>query len=147
MVLADLNGDAAQAAATQLTDDGYDAIGVDVDITSSESAAAMAAATVDRFGGIDILVNNAALRSELQRTRLVDLPTDWFERVMRMSVMGAVVCARVVLDSMVERGGRRIVNQSSAGGFSAVASTASARTRSTTSRPDSRRSFGRSAST
>jgi NAD(P)-dependent dehydrogenase (short-subunit alcohol dehydrogenase family) len=62
-------------------------------------------------------VNNAALMKEIPRTRLVDLPTDWFERILRVNVMGAVVCTRAVLASMVERGGGRVVNGSSAGGF------------------------------
>ena len=44
-------------------------IGVRTDVTSEESTLAMARAAVDAFGGIDILVNNAALMSELPRRR------------------------------------------------------------------------------
>ncbi len=117
VVLADLDRGAAEAAAKDLQADGLAAIGVEVDITQPESANAMAAAAVERFGGIDILINNAAIMSEVPRTRLVDLPVDWFERILRVNVMGAVVCTRAVLDSMVERGGGRIINGSSAGGF------------------------------
>lgn len=117
VALADLNGDAAAAAAAKLVADGYSAIGVALDITDPTSAAAMAATVTERLGGIDILVNNAALMSELPPSRLVDLPIDWFERAMRVNVMGAVVCSKAVMESMLARGGGRIINGSSAGGF------------------------------
>lgn len=117
IVLADLNGDAAEDEAARLVGDGFSAIGVHVDITDPESATAMAAAATAWFGGIDILVNNAALMSEIPKLPLLDIPTDWFERIMRVNVMGAVVCTRSVRDSMIERGGGRIINGSSAGGF------------------------------
>jgi NAD(P)-dependent dehydrogenase (short-subunit alcohol dehydrogenase family) len=117
VALADLNGEAADTEAAKLASDGYSAMGVQLDITDPESARAMADHVTQRFGGIDILVNNAALMSELPRTRLVDLPTDWFERVLRVNVMGAVVCSKAVLESMISRGGGRIINGSSAGAF------------------------------
>lgn len=117
VVLADLNADAAESTAQTLRAEGFEVIATKVDITSPVSAAAMAAVAVEAFAGIDILVNNAALMSEVPQTRLVDLPTDWFERIMGVNVMGVVVCARAVLDSMIGRGGGRIVNGSSAGGF------------------------------
>jgi NAD(P)-dependent dehydrogenase (short-subunit alcohol dehydrogenase family) len=117
VALADLNGAAASAAAERLASEGYRAIGVQLDITDPGSAAAMAEAVTKHFGGIDILINNAALMSEIPRSSLLDLPTEWFERILRVNVMGAVVCAKAVRDSMVSRGGGRIINGSSAGAF------------------------------
>jgi NAD(P)-dependent dehydrogenase (short-subunit alcohol dehydrogenase family) len=117
VAVADLNEDAAVAAASALEAEGYEAFGVALDVVDPDSAAAAAAAVVDRFGGIDILVNNAALMSEIPRSSLLDLPLDWFERVIRVNVMGAVVCSKAVVGSMLARGGGRIVNGSSAGGF------------------------------
>src|SRR3954471_11291332 len=61
VVLADLDGDAAQRAADEIVAGGGAGVGVAVDVRSLESAEAMAAAAVDAFGGIDILVNNAAI--------------------------------------------------------------------------------------
>lgn len=117
VVLADLDEEAAHKEAKQLESEGHSAIGVRVDVTDPDSATAMAIAAIDRFGGIDILINNAALMSEIPRVPLLDLPTEWFERILRVNVMGAVVCARAVRDSMVERGGGRIINGCSAGAF------------------------------
>jgi NAD(P)-dependent dehydrogenase (short-subunit alcohol dehydrogenase family) len=117
VVLADLDGPGAEQEAAKLAAEGYPAIGVRVDITDPDAAAAMALAASERFGGVDILVNNAALMSEIPRTTLTELPLEWFERVLRVNVMGAVVCTKAVKASMIERGGGRIINQVSAGAF------------------------------
>jgi NAD(P)-dependent dehydrogenase (short-subunit alcohol dehydrogenase family) len=117
VVLADLNEEGAAKAASALTADGFNVSSVPVDITVPDSAAAMATHAVEQFGGIDILVNNAALMSEIPLTGLLALPTEWFERVMRVNVMGAVVCSAAVRQAMIDRGGGRIVNQTSAGAF------------------------------
>jgi NAD(P)-dependent dehydrogenase (short-subunit alcohol dehydrogenase family) len=125
VVLADLDGDAAEREAMKLSADGpgadsgarFDALGVQLDVTSPSSAAAVAEAVTARFGGIDILVNNAAIMTELPKGRLVDLSVDDWDLVMRVNVMGTIVCARAVLESMIDRGGGRIINGSSAGGF------------------------------
>jgi NAD(P)-dependent dehydrogenase (short-subunit alcohol dehydrogenase family) len=77
----------------------------------------MAKYATDVFGGIDILVNNAALMAEIPQVDILDLPADWFDRVMRVNVFGAIVCAAAVKESMAGRGGGRIVNQVSAGAF------------------------------
>jgi NAD(P)-dependent dehydrogenase (short-subunit alcohol dehydrogenase family) len=117
VVLADINAERAEKAATALASDGFAASSVRVDITDPDSAAGMAAHAVAAFGGIDILVNNAALMSEIPQTGLLDLPPEWFDRVMRVNVMGAVICAKAVRQPMIERGGGRIINQVSAGAF------------------------------
>jgi NAD(P)-dependent dehydrogenase (short-subunit alcohol dehydrogenase family) len=117
VVLADLDGEMAERVAAELTAQGREAIGVRVDITDPDAATAMVQAAVDAFGGVDILINNAALMKEIPRASILDLPLDWFERVMRVNVMGALVCARAVVPSMVERGGGRIINQVSGGAF------------------------------
>ncbi len=117
VVLADLDGEKAERAAAELVAQGREAIGVRVDITDPDAAASMAQAAIDAFGGIDILVNNAALMSEIPMGSVLTLPLDWWERVMKVNVMGALVCTRAVVPAMLERGGGRIINQVSGGAF------------------------------
>lgn len=117
VVVTGTNTDAAESAARALVKDGFRATGVRVDITDRDSTVAMAAHAVDAFGGIDILVNNAALMSEIPRIDLLDLPTEWFDRVMRVNVLGAIHCSAAVKPSMVGRGCGRIINIVSAGAF------------------------------
>jgi NAD(P)-dependent dehydrogenase (short-subunit alcohol dehydrogenase family) len=117
VALADLEGDAAGEAAVQLAATGVSAIGVQVDITDEASARAMAARVTAEFGGVDILVNNAALMREIPEVPLMELPLEWWHRVMNVNVAGALVCARACVPSMIERGGGKIVNQSSGGAW------------------------------
>jgi NAD(P)-dependent dehydrogenase (short-subunit alcohol dehydrogenase family) len=117
VVLADLDGDKAQAVAGKLADGHDTVIGARVDITDPDAVSEMVAVATDRFGGVDVLVNNAALMAEIPRASLMTLPLDWFERILRVNVMGALVCTRAVAPSMIERGGGRIINQVSAGAF------------------------------
>jgi NAD(P)-dependent dehydrogenase (short-subunit alcohol dehydrogenase family) len=119
VALADINDEGAERAAAALEGDGLRATSVRVDITDRESAAMMAAQTVARFGGIDILVNNAALMAEIPHVDVLDISADWFDRVMRVNVLGAIHCSAAVKASMLERGGGRIINQVSAGAFMA----------------------------
>jgi len=119
VALADVNASAAEEAAERLTKEGFGAVGVGVDITDRDSTARMAARTVEALGGVDILVNNAALMAEIPQVDVLDLPDEWFDRVMRVNVLGALHCAAAVKAHMVQRGGGRIINQVSAGAFMA----------------------------
>jgi NAD(P)-dependent dehydrogenase (short-subunit alcohol dehydrogenase family) len=119
VVLADLDADAAARAADELGAKGYEAIGTAVDVRSADSARAMAQAAVDAFGGIDILVNNAAIMVELPPYALDTMPVEDWDRVMAVNFRGPLLCVQAVLLAMDERGGGRIVNGLSAGAFMA----------------------------
>jgi NAD(P)-dependent dehydrogenase (short-subunit alcohol dehydrogenase family) len=117
VVLADLDDASARTAADDLTTDGFGAIGVGVDVVDVDSTRAMAAAAVDAFGGIDILVNNAAIMTDLPRYGLSNMPVDEWDRVMNVNLRGPLLTTQAVLPSMTERGGGRIINGLSAGAF------------------------------
>jgi len=117
VVLADVNAEGAIAAASELEARGLRATGVAVDVTSEESAAGMAARTLEAFGGIDILVNNAALMAEPPQVSLLEYPLDWWNRVLAVNLTGALLCSRACVPAMIERGGGKIINQSSGGAF------------------------------
>jgi NAD(P)-dependent dehydrogenase (short-subunit alcohol dehydrogenase family) len=119
VVLADVDEGAATAAAEASRRDGFDAIGVAVDVRDLASAQSMANAAVDAFGGIDILVNNAAIMRDLPAYGLSNMPVDEWDRVIDVNLRGPLLCTQAVLPSMLERGGGRIVNGLSAGAFSA----------------------------
>ncbi|MDM7956655.1 SDR family oxidoreductase [Blastomonas sp.] len=119
VVVADINGDGAQSVADEITALGCKAIAVRVDITNRESTAAMAASATEAFGGIDILVNNAALMVEIVGAPASQISTENFDRALRVNLHGALNCTQAVIASMAARGGGRIVNQLSAGAFPA----------------------------
>jgi NAD(P)-dependent dehydrogenase (short-subunit alcohol dehydrogenase family) len=119
VVLADIDASTADAAAAQLRASGSRAVGVAVDVTEIDSTRALAAAAVDEFGGVDILVNNAAIMRELPPYGLTNMPVDEWDRVMNVNLRGPLLCAQAVVPSMTERAGGRIVNGLSAGAFTA----------------------------
>ena len=77
----------------------------------------MAQAAVDAFGGIDILVNNAAIMVDLPPYGLANIPVDEWDRVIDVNLRGPLLCTQAVLPAMEARGGGRIVNGLSAGAF------------------------------
>ena len=115
IVIADLAG-AAEAAA-RLGADGARAIGVTADVASERDAAAMAAAAVSEFGGIDVLVNNAGIYASLKPRPFQEIDAAEWRRVLEVNVIGVFLSARAVLPAMQARGGGRIINISSGVAF------------------------------
>ncbi len=79
----------------------------------------LAEAAVAAFGGIDILVNNAALMVELGASAAATIALEEWNRIINVNVTGALLCAQAVIPQMRKRGGGRIVNQVSGGAFPA----------------------------
>jgi NAD(P)-dependent dehydrogenase (short-subunit alcohol dehydrogenase family) len=117
VVIADINLEAAQLTADVLKNKGFRAIAVHLDVTSAESAAQMASATIAEFGGIDILINNAAVMTDLPPYGLSNMPVPDWDRVLNVNLRGPLLCTQAVIESMTARGGGRIVNGLSAGAF------------------------------
>ena len=92
---------------------GGQALGVGVDVTDADSAVAMADAAVERFGAINILVNNAALYGALHGGRFDQLDSDEWDRCMAVNVKGLWHCCKAVVPAMREAGGGSIINISS----------------------------------
>lgn len=111
--LAVLDIDAAQAAAlaAELARGG-EALGLGCDVTD-EAACARAIETVtERFGGIDVLVNNAGIT---HRSAFAKTDTRVFRRVMDVNLFGAIHCTKAALPSLLERRGLVIAVSSIAG--------------------------------
>jgi NAD(P)-dependent dehydrogenase (short-subunit alcohol dehydrogenase family) len=119
VVVADLNEAGAQSVADEIIAAGGKAIAVRVDITDRAAVAAMVEAATAAFGGVDILVNNAALMVEIVGTPACQISTEDLNKALAVNLHGALNCAQAVVPSMASRGGGRIVNQLSAGAFPA----------------------------
>ena len=120
VVVADLNAEGARTVVDEIVAAGGKAISVGVDITDPALVGAMAGAATEAFGGIDILVNNAALMVEVGAAQAADVPLEDWNRLMNVNVTGALICSQAVIPSMRARGGGRIVNQVSGGAFPAM---------------------------
>src|SRR3546814_19245970 len=71
------------------------------------------------FGGLDILVNNAALMVEAVGTPAIQTSIADFDRLMRINLTGALICSKAAVPLFEARGGGKIVTQLSAGGLPA----------------------------
>jgi len=88
-----------------------------VDVADPASAAAMAALADECLGGIDFLVNNAAIFGGMQIDSLLNIDWDYLQRFLSVNLLGALVCTRACFKSMRRRGGGAIVNQSSTAAY------------------------------
>ncbi|AMO71309.1 SDR family oxidoreductase [Sphingorhabdus sp. M41] len=120
VVVADLNEDGALAVAEEVIAAGGKALGVKVDVADEASTLAMGAAAIEKFGGVDILVNNAALMVDVSYDNCETVSMDAWNKAFAVNLNGALLCARACIPSMRERGGGRIINQTSGGAFPAT---------------------------
>lgn len=108
VVVADLNDEAGEKVAADIG-----GLYVHTDVSDPASAEALAAATVERYGNINGLVNNAAIYGGMKLDFLITVPWDYYKKFMSVNLDGALVCTRAVYKKMAKRGGGAIVNQSS----------------------------------
>jgi NAD(P)-dependent dehydrogenase (short-subunit alcohol dehydrogenase family) len=92
---------------------GGEALGVTTDVADAQSTQAMAAQTLQRFGRIDILVNNAAVYGGLKLTPFEGIPEAEWDRVMAVNVKGLWLCCKAVIPPMKQQGKGKIINISS----------------------------------
>ena len=117
VVVADLNAEGGEQVAKQIEADGGTAMFVSCDVSSAESAAALVERVEAAYGGIDGLVNNAAIYGSMQFDLLISVDWDYYKKFMSVNMDGALVMTRAVYPSMQRRGGGAIVNQSSTGAY------------------------------
>ncbi len=98
------------ALAGELRACGVEALAIACDVTRHEEVAALVRETLEHFGRIDVLVNNAGMT--VKKPALEYLPEDW-ERVIALNLSGVFYVAQAVGRQMVRQGGGRIINISS----------------------------------
>jgi NAD(P)-dependent dehydrogenase (short-subunit alcohol dehydrogenase family) len=113
VVVAEINEGTAKDTAEAINSAGGSALAVRTDVTDPDSCAAMVAAAVQRFGTVDILVNNAAIYDGLQMDAFEDLDLATWNQVLNVNVTGTWLATRAVTPLMKEKGYGKIVNISS----------------------------------
>ena len=113
-VVADVDVNAAQEVAAEITGQGGHALGIAVDVSRAADVGAMAATAVERFGGIDLLYNNAGIQTYGSVTELEEPAWD---RVFAVNVKGIYLCSRACIPHMRSRGAGAIVNAASIQGL------------------------------
>jgi NAD(P)-dependent dehydrogenase (short-subunit alcohol dehydrogenase family) len=106
--VADVDGDAAERTAAECRE----AFAVRVDVADSDSVRAMYATTCERYGGIDVLYNNAGISPADDDSILVTEPDAW-NRVLAVNATGVYLCCKHGIPHLLERGGGSVINVAS----------------------------------
>ena len=106
--VADVNEEAGEKTAG----DCREAFFVKVDVTDPDSVQAMFAATAERYGGIDVLYNNAGIMSGDDES-VLETEADAFQRVQDVNTKGVFLCCKYGIPHLLERGGGSVINVAS----------------------------------
>ncbi|HEU4325316.1 MAG TPA: SDR family oxidoreductase, partial [Roseiflexaceae bacterium] len=118
VVVGDINVENADRVARQIGEAGGQAISVQFDISDDASVAALIAAAVETYGGLDLLHANAAdLSIVFQDLDALTVPLEIFDRTIAVNLRGHLLCTRHALPALLKRGGGAIVYTSSAAAF------------------------------
>jgi NAD(P)-dependent dehydrogenase (short-subunit alcohol dehydrogenase family) len=117
VVIADVEVDRGQVLASEL---GSDAFYRQADVSDPDQVGALVAAAVEKFGGLDIMVNNAGVSGTMHRRFLDDDLAD-FHRIMAVNVLGVMAGTRDAARQMAAGHGGSIINMTSIGGIQAGA--------------------------
>jgi 3-oxoacyl-[acyl-carrier protein] reductase len=113
VVVADVRGDAAEAAAPRIKDAGFEAIAMQVDVGDAASVAALVERTLALWGRIDVLINNAGVESS---SPFLQIGFEEYECVIRVNVTGVWLLCQAIIPVMVKQKSGAIVNVSSVAG-------------------------------
>jgi 3-oxoacyl-[acyl-carrier protein] reductase len=105
---------------SQIREQGGEALAIQTDIADERQVERLMADTVERYGRIDILINNAGIGGG---SRLIDTSTETFDQVMNINVRGTFFCCRAGFRQMKRQGGGVIINMSSVAGLQAWSGT------------------------
>ncbi|MEI4768118.1 3-oxoacyl-ACP reductase FabG [Psychrobacillus sp. FJAT-51614] len=114
VVLADFDTNSGVQQENELVGKGFDVKFVQVDVAKRESVDALVQQTMDHFGTIDILINNAGITRDAMLTKMT---AEDFSHVLDVNLTGVFNCTQAVLPHLVEKGYGKIINTSSVSGI------------------------------
>jgi len=114
VIIADVNAEAGEASAREINDEGGRAIFVRCDVTHADECRRVVEKTVECFGGLDILFNNAGVTRRASVIETTEKEWDW---VMAVNVKSVFLISKAAIPVMVEAGGGIIVNSGSGWGL------------------------------
>lgn len=110
VVIADINVEDIERTVSEIQAMGGEAMGLTVDVTNTESVNKMIASTVEKYGKLDVLVNNAGITMD---ATLLKMTEDQWDKVIDVNLKGVYICGQAAAKVMVEQGSGVILNASS----------------------------------
>lgn len=113
IVVAEYNGETGKRVADEINEKGHNAFFIKTDVADEKSTQAMAEGTVEKYGRIDILINNAAVFATLGFKPFDQIPVEEWDRVMTVNLRGLWLCSKAVVPFMKKQNKGKIINTSS----------------------------------
>jgi NAD(P)-dependent dehydrogenase (short-subunit alcohol dehydrogenase family) len=110
----DLMADTAQATAREIKDGGGQADSLQADVSVAADVERMVSTTVERFGRLDVLVNNAGIEVVMP---IVQVPEEMWDRLIDVNLKGVFLGCKYAIPQMIKQGGGAIVNTASIAGL------------------------------
>jgi NAD(P)-dependent dehydrogenase (short-subunit alcohol dehydrogenase family) len=114
VIIADIAEELAQKTADEIISEGGNAVAYKLDVTDSEQYKAFVDAVVERFGRIDVLVNNAGLN---RRNLCVNMPEEDWNTIINVNLTGVWIGCKMVAPVMIAQGSGKIINTCSIMGY------------------------------
>lgn len=114
IVLTDINEEAVQQAADELKGQGFDCIGIKCDVTSEDEIKAAIDQTVETFGSLDVLINNAGMQHV---SPIEEFPTEKYELLIKIMLVAPFIATKHAFPIMKKQGFGRIINMASINGL------------------------------
>jgi NAD(P)-dependent dehydrogenase (short-subunit alcohol dehydrogenase family) len=114
VMCADIDGEGADRVARQIADSGGEAASLPADVSRAADAERMVQGTVERWGRLDVLVNNAGIVFVLPLTQV---PEEEWDRLMSVNLKGVYLGCKYAIPQMVSQGKGAIVNTASIAGL------------------------------
>ena len=108
LVIADL--DSGESVVEEIRSAGGDALDVPTDVSTKDGCENMVAKTVDQFGRLDILVNNAAIFTSVERSNFDEIPVEEWDAVMGVNIRGVWLACCAAVKPMRENGYGKIIS-------------------------------------
>ena len=115
VVVADYNGESAQETAKMIMDAGGEQLAITGDVSNPDDVDRIVSSTVDKFGKLDILCNNAGIFDGF--TPALDIDDELWDRVISINLKGVFMCSRRAIPEMLKQGKGAIVNTASIAGL------------------------------
>jgi NAD(P)-dependent dehydrogenase (short-subunit alcohol dehydrogenase family) len=112
-VVADLDVEKAETVVKEIHDAGGTGLAIRVNVADEASVTAMVDAVVDRWGRVDVLINNASVFATIEKGPFDEIPLAQWEQVLKVNVTGSYLCVRAVAAHMRAAGFGRVINISS----------------------------------
>ncbi len=118
VVLSDINLEGAQSVAKEITDAGGSALVIGANVVKYDEVENLINTTVEVYGRIDSIVNNAGIGPKVMATTHKHTLEDW-DRVIAVNQTGVFYCMKLAIEKMLETGGGSVVNIASLAGLKA----------------------------